>query len=59
MLPGVNRVVREECRQRIVLGVKCGGLIALRNSAILAGEAADTLVRSGGRLITEFPEFCG
>jgi altronate hydrolase len=46
----------------LVLGVKCGASDAF--SGISAnpslGRAADTLVRSGGRvLITEVPEFCG
>src|SRR6516164_6507972 len=63
MLPVVNETRREPCSMSdLTLGVKCGASDAF--SGISAnpslGRAADTLVRSGGRvLITEVPEFCG
>jgi arabinonate dehydratase len=63
MLSQVNETRREPCSMAdLVLGVKCGASDAF--SGISAnpslGRAADTLVRSGGRvLITEVPEFCG
>src|SRR5262245_32280943 len=63
MLSTVNETRREPCSMSdLVLGVKCGASDAF--SGISAnpslGRAADTLVRSGGRvLITEVPEFCG
>jgi altronate hydrolase len=62
MLDLANRAERIACpASELVLGVKCGGSDGFSglsaNPAL--GHCSDLLVRSGGAMITEVPEFCG